>query len=96
MTNIRTNFFVFTLFDATCVFSDDRRCVESKNSSNTRLLRIYNGEGSVAINNKVGFTNPIQIFTVPYSFMDVVLLDCALSQPKLLKETVNEKVALRS
>ena len=45
---------------------------------------------------KLSFTIAIQIFTVPYSYMDVVLLDCALSQPKLFKETVNEKVALRS
>jgi len=35
---------------------------------------------------KGGFTKTIQIFTVPYSFPEVVLIDFALSQPTLFKE----------
>jgi len=76
MTKNQRLLFVCTLIDATCTFSDDRRCIESKNRR-TPALRIYNAQGSSALTKDVGFTNAIQIFTVPYSFLEVVLVDCA-------------------
>ena len=60
------------------------------------LLRMYNAKGSLALTIQGRFTNPIQIFTVPYSLLEIVLLDCAHSQQTHVKEIPNEKVALRS
>jgi hypothetical protein len=53
---------------------------------------MYNAEGSVALTKNVGFTNPIQIFTVPYSVQQIVLLDCAHSRQHFLRRSLMRKL----
>lgn len=77
----------FTLIDEMCVFSYESACFQSKEL--IELSPCYASITSkvpVGLTEVGGFTKTIQIFTVVYSSIEVVLVDFGLSQPTFLKE----------